>query len=95
MSQVETGNIQLKLQAADPGNDRESGDPGGDAFRRSKRGYRSIHGSAEDLPLIHADVEKTSWVLINFLTNAIKFSPDRSDYRGVGRSASARKWNSL
>ena len=33
---------------------------------------------AEGLPLIHADVEKTSWVLINFLTNAIKYSPDQS-----------------
>jgi signal transduction histidine kinase len=32
----------------------------------------------ENLPLIQADVEKTSWVLINFLTNAIKYSPEES-----------------
>jgi signal transduction histidine kinase len=31
---------------------------------------------AKDLPPIQADVEKTSWVLINFLTNAIKYSPE-------------------
>jgi two-component system CheB/CheR fusion protein len=30
----------------------------------------------EKLPAIHADAEKTSWVLINFLTNAIKYSPE-------------------
>jgi len=28
--------------------------------------------------LIQADIEKTSWVLINFLTNAIKYSPENS-----------------
>jgi signal transduction histidine kinase len=33
---------------------------------------------AEDLPFIQADMEKTSWVLINFLTNAIKYSPEGS-----------------
>jgi signal transduction histidine kinase len=32
----------------------------------------------ENLPFIQADVEKTSWVLINFLTNAIKYSPEDS-----------------
>jgi len=30
------------------------------------------------LPVIQADAEKTSWVLINFLTNAIKYSPEGS-----------------
>ena len=32
----------------------------------------------ENLPLIQADAEKTSWVLINFLTNAIKYSFEAS-----------------
>jgi NtrC-family two-component system sensor histidine kinase KinB len=32
----------------------------------------------QDLPHILADSEKTGWVLINFLTNAIRYSPDRS-----------------
>ncbi|HEY6902523.1 MAG TPA: ATP-binding protein, partial [Puia sp.] len=39
----------------------------------------SIHAAvAENLPFIQADMEKTSWVLINFLTNAIKYSPEES-----------------
>ena len=29
-------------------------------------------------PLVNADLEKTAWVLINFLTNAIKYSPENS-----------------
>jgi signal transduction histidine kinase len=32
----------------------------------------------ENLTTIQADTEKTSWVLINFLTNAIKYSPESS-----------------
>jgi signal transduction histidine kinase len=30
------------------------------------------------LPHINADAEKTTWVLINFITNAIKFSTEKS-----------------
>ena len=32
----------------------------------------------ENLPMIKADSEKTSWVLINFLTNAIRYSSEKS-----------------
>jgi signal transduction histidine kinase len=30
----------------------------------------------EELPLVKADIEKTAWVLINLLTNAIRYSPE-------------------
>ncbi|MBP6427784.1 MAG: ATP-binding protein, partial [Bacteroidia bacterium] len=30
------------------------------------------------LPLVKADAEKTAWVLINFLTNAIRYSQEKS-----------------
>src|SRR5579863_1433544 len=77
MSQVETGNIQLKLQPADP---VKIVDQAVQAvtFQAQQKGIRIQESLAEGLPLIHADVEKTSWVLINFLTNAIKYSPDQS-----------------
>lgn len=77
MSQVETGNIQLKLQPADP---VKIVDQAVQAvmFQAQQKGIRIQPSVAEDLPLIQADVEKTSWVLINFLTNAIKYSPDQS-----------------
>jgi PAS domain S-box-containing protein len=77
MSQVETGNIQLKLQPADPAKIVNQAIQAV-AFQAQQKGIRIQSSVAEDLPLIQADVEKTSWVLINFLTNAIKFSPDQS-----------------
>lgn len=77
MSQVETGNIQLKLQPADPVKILDQAVQAV-AFQAQQKGIRIQPSVAEDLPLIQADVEKTSWVLINFLTNAIKYSPDQS-----------------
>jgi PAS domain S-box-containing protein len=77
MSQVETGNIQLKLQPADPVKIVDQAVQAV-AFQAQQKGIRIQPSVAEDLPLIQADVEKTSWVLINFLTNAIKYSPDQS-----------------
>ena len=32
-----------------------------------------------DLPTVKADKDKTAWVLINFLTNAIRYSPDNAE----------------
>ncbi len=36
---------------------------------------------APDIPMLHVDEDKTTWVLINFLTNAIKYSPKGSDVK--------------
>ena len=77
MSQVETGNIQLKLQPADPATIVDQAVQAV-LFQAQQKGIRIHAAVADDLPLIQADVEKTSWVLINFLTNAIKYSPDQS-----------------
>jgi PAS domain S-box-containing protein len=75
MSQVETGNIQLKLQPSRPGVIVQQAV---DAVqqRAQQKNIRLDMAIQHGLPLIHADVEKTSWVLINFLTNAIKYSPE-------------------
>jgi PAS domain S-box-containing protein len=77
MSQVETGNIQLKLQPADPVTIVDQAVQAV-LFQAQQKGIRIHSAVADHLPLIQADVEKTSWVLINFLTNAIKFSPEQS-----------------
>jgi PAS domain S-box-containing protein len=82
MSQVETGNIQLKLQPASPGTIVEQALQAVQFQAQQK--HIQIHSSvAEGLPFIQADVEKTSWVLINFLTNAIKYSPEESNVEVV------------
>jgi signal transduction histidine kinase len=32
----------------------------------------------ENLPDIHVDIEKTAWVLVNFLSNALRYSAEKS-----------------
>ncbi|HWB92508.1 MAG TPA: ATP-binding protein [Puia sp.] len=77
MSQVETGNIQLKLQPASPASIVQQAIQAV-SFQAQQKKIRIDTQLAADLPLIQADVEKTSWVLINLLTNAIKYSPEES-----------------
>ncbi|MFI5134038.1 MAG: ATP-binding protein [Chitinophagales bacterium] len=74
MSQVEAGKIQLEIKKVSP-------------YGIAENAIQTISNAAKekniivqknfnrDLPDINADAEKTSWVLNNFLTNSIKFSP--------------------
>jgi len=75
LSQVETGKIQLKLQPANPVVIVEQALQAVQ-FQAQQKHILIQSSVAENLPFIQADVEKTSWVLINFLTNAIKYSPE-------------------
>jgi len=77
MSQVETGNIQLKLQPANPATIVNQAIQAV-SFQAQQRRINIHMELADNLPYIQADVEKTSWVLINLLTNAIKYSPEDS-----------------
>ncbi len=77
MSQVETGNIQLKMHATAPSAIIDQALQAVSLQAQQKR--IQLHLQVEEkLPLINADAEKTSWVLINFLTNAIKYSPEEA-----------------
>jgi len=77
ISQVETGNIQLKLAPADPAAIVEQAIRAVEFQARQRQvQIHSVVGAG--IPFIQADMEKTSWVLINFLTNAIKYSPEDS-----------------
>lgn len=75
LSQVETGNIQLKLQPARPAAIVEQA-LGAVQFLAQQHQTRLSTSLSPGLPAIQADLEKTSWVLINFLTNAIRYSPE-------------------
>ncbi|HMH20659.1 MAG TPA: ATP-binding protein [Puia sp.] len=77
MSQVETGNIQLKMQPAAPGMIVEQAIQAVQ-FQAQQKHILIRADTVSGLPSIHADLEKTSWVLINFLTNAIKYSSEGS-----------------
>lgn len=77
MSQVETGNIQLKLQ---PTNIKDIIEQSLEAVHSGaqQKQIAIVTQIANNLPYVQADAEKTSWVLINFLTNAIKYSPENT-----------------
>jgi len=77
MSQAETGNIQLKLQSVDPNLILDQAIQAVQ-FQAQQKNITISKNLPEYLPAVHADAEKTSWVLINFLTNAVKYSPETS-----------------
>ncbi|WP_410221328.1 ATP-binding protein [Pedobacter sp.] len=75
MSQVETGNIQLNKQAGDPLKMVQY------ALEATKAQVEQKHVGiiseiSENLPEIYVDIEKTAWVLINFITNAVRYSSE-------------------
>jgi PAS domain S-box-containing protein len=77
LSQVETGNIQLNIEKSSP-------------YEIAKYAIEAVKVQAEqkqidvvlesenNLSEVKADSEKSSWVLINFLTNAIRYSSENS-----------------
>ncbi|HBS89037.1 MAG: PAS domain-containing sensor histidine kinase [Bacteroidetes bacterium GWF2_38_335] len=75
-TQVETGNIQLTLQQCDPS---EIVQYALDTvkFQAEQKNISLILNIAEHLPKIKADKEKTAWVLINLLSNAIRYSQNK------------------
>lgn len=78
MSQVETGNIQLNLQHSNPSLIVKY------ALETTKNQIEPKHIKIhslidENLPAINIDAEKTAWVLTNFITNAIRYSPENSE----------------
>jgi PAS domain S-box-containing protein len=75
MTQLETGQIQLKLLPAEP---KQIVDQALQAVQMQAT-QRHISFELEmdqNIPFIQSDVEKSTWVLINFLTNAVKYSPE-------------------
>lgn len=77
MSQVETGNIQLSLQPSSP---RKILEQAAEAtrFLAEQKNISYLFDIEDNLPRVNADAEKTIWVLTNFLTNAIRYSPEQS-----------------
>lgn len=77
LSQLETGNIQLNIEHGNP-------------YKIIAYATEAVKNEAErkqiqiaveahqHLPEVKADSEKTAWVLINFLTNAIRYSSENS-----------------
>ncbi|HEY4965019.1 MAG TPA: ATP-binding protein [Puia sp.] len=77
MAQVETGNIQFNLQATPVDSIVEDAMDAVQIQAQQKNiSIKTV--LAPDPPQIRVDKEKTTWVLINLLTNAIKYSFESS-----------------
>lgn len=75
MSQVESGRIQLNIQEVLPdGIITKAEQSVANAVKEKNITLRKE--TENNLPALKADAEKASWILINFLTNAIKYSPE-------------------
>ncbi len=77
MTQVESGNINLSIQKVKPEAIVEQAIRSAQNLADSK-GITLETDIAMGIPDVSADLEKTSWVLLNFLTNAVRFSPESS-----------------
>lgn len=77
LSQVETGNIQLNIQPADPQAIIQYSLMAVKAQAEQKQVTIAIDAPIM-LPAMKADADKTAWVLINFLTNAIRYSSEET-----------------
>ena len=75
MTQLESGNIQLKLQKVAP-NVIVTDSVNAIQLQSEQKNLQIKIECLDDLPQVLADADKTSWVLINLLTNAIKYSSD-------------------
>jgi NtrC-family two-component system sensor histidine kinase KinB len=77
LSQVETGNIQLNFRSIQP---QEVIKAATEAllFSAEQKQIELHCQLPADLPAIQADLDKTMWVLMNFLSNAIRYSPEKS-----------------
>ena len=77
MSQLEAGKIQLNFTQTDAGNIIDKASKAVETNAKEKSiSIKKIIGN--DLPVLHADEDKTIWVLNNFLTNAIKYSSENN-----------------
>ena len=77
MAQVESGHIELQIRSVNPA---ELVQVATDALRAQAE-QKQIHFTVTappELPSVKADLDKASWVLVNFLSNAIRHSPDHS-----------------
>ena len=77
LSQLETGNIKLNIEKSNP---YEIINYATEAVKvqAEQKQMELVVETEHNLPAIKADSEKTAWVLINFLTNAIAYSSENS-----------------
>ncbi|WP_461450211.1 HAMP domain-containing sensor histidine kinase [Mucilaginibacter sp.] len=77
LSQVETGNIQLNFVKTDPDKIIDYAIKAV-KFEADQKGVVIEQHIDTNAPAVNADVEKTAWIMINFLSNALRYSAQKS-----------------
>jgi NtrC-family two-component system sensor histidine kinase KinB len=77
LSQIETGNIQLNFVPVNPMQIVDYA-IGSVQFLADQKQVKLEILKDEKLPDLHVDIEKTAWVLVNFLSNALRYSAEKS-----------------
>lgn len=77
MTQVESGNIQLAISYIDPKDILLYAINAVKTQAEQKQIEFEIN-CPEDVPFVKADIEKTTWVLVNLMSNAIRYSYENS-----------------
>lgn len=77
LTQVESGKISLNLQAVAPQNIIEYA-TSAIQFQAQQQNIEIEIQLSNKLPQVQADAEKSAWILVNLLTNAIRYSPENS-----------------
>lgn len=77
LSQVETGNLKLTLAITKP---EEIVSYAVDAvkFQAEQKSIQLVLNCDHNLPNVTADIQKTAWVMVNFLSNALRYSSEKS-----------------
>ncbi|TND10486.1 MAG: multi-sensor signal transduction histidine kinase [Bacteroidetes bacterium] len=91
MAQVETGKIGLEIQPVRPEEIVQYALKAVSAPAAQKEILLRLN-MPEKLPMVSADAEKSAWVLINLLSNAIRYAPEKStvDIRIAGQDYGVR-----
>ena len=77
LAQVETGNIRLQIEPVQP-TDIVRYALEAVQIQAEQKNVRFETALSDELPTLQIDPDKTTWVLINLLTNAVHYSPDNS-----------------
>ncbi|MCO5937322.1 ATP-binding protein [Mucilaginibacter sp. RB4R14] len=77
LSQVETGNIQLNFVPVNPMQIVNYAITS-IKFQADQKQVQLEILKDDDLPEVQVDIEKTAWVLVNFLSNALRYSAEKS-----------------
>ena len=76
VSRIESGRLSLNLEPVDLGPLLESAVEG---LRNESPNHKIICVTPDDLPAVQADRDKLAQVVLNFVSNAVKYSPEGGD----------------